>query len=64
LIEFLRQFANAGVSNDLAEEVSCIVAAGGERTPEQVDLVQQAWNQVQQSDKRLADRIETIMTAE
>ncbi|MBD1871233.1 hypothetical protein H6F95_28790 [Cyanobacteria bacterium FACHB-471] len=62
-IEFLRQLASAGISDDLAEEVSCIIAAGGERTDEQIALVSQAWGQVVESNPRLANRIEMMMTA-
>ncbi|MBD2057892.1 hypothetical protein H6F88_18015 [Oculatella sp. FACHB-28] len=63
-VEFLRQISNAGVSADLAEEVSCIIAAGGERTDEQIAVVSQAWGQIVGADPMLAERIELLMTAE
>ncbi|MBD2054794.1 hypothetical protein H6F88_01935 [Oculatella sp. FACHB-28] len=62
--QFTKQLTNAGVEDLLAEEVAGVIAAGGERTDEQIALVSQAWGQVVESNPQLANRIELIMTAE
>lgn len=61
--QFTEQLINAGVEEELAEEVAGVIAAGGDRTDEQIALVSKAWGRIVEADPQLAHRIEAIMTA-
>jgi hypothetical protein len=63
-VQFQKQLENAGVQPSLAQEVSVILANGGDRTQAQCELVSEAWEQVFKTDKRLAARMDAAMGVE
>lgn len=59
--QFKAQLSKAGVEETLAEQVASILAEGGDRTQAQCELVSKAWEIVNQSDSRLAKRMDEAM---
>lgn len=63
-LQFQKQLENAGVRPGLAQEVSVILANGGDRTQAQCELVSQAWEIAVKANRNLAARMDAAMGVE